>query len=331
MSSAFSPDETWIEVDAQPYPLNDEELLASDALSFASSLSSSVKKYRFENGRRYHAYREGEYPFPNDDAEQDRLDMVHYIFRMVSRGRLYHAPLREPVGRILDLGTGTGIWAIDIADEMPQASVLGNDLSPIQPTCVPPNLEFVVDDIEAVWPYATTEVFDFIHQRNLVGSISDWDHLFAQAHRHLRPGGYYEIQEFRVDFQSQAAGGLPEDSSLARWQRQLRDASRRFGKPLNVVQTLADTLRRQGFVDVTEQIRKVPIGTWARDEALKRMGILMQDHAIESVEPLTMALFTRVLGWSEGDCRAVVKEVQAEFTTRPQLFVYMHFIYGRRA
>ncbi|RJE17286.1 hypothetical protein PHISCL_10377, partial [Aspergillus sclerotialis] len=31
---------------------------------------------RYENGRRYHGYREGEYMMPNDDREQDRLDLV---------------------------------------------------------------------------------------------------------------------------------------------------------------------------------------------------------------------------------------------------------------
>lgn len=35
---------------------------------------------------------------------------------------------------MLDLGTGTGIWAIDFADEYPSANVIGTDLSPIQPT-----------------------------------------------------------------------------------------------------------------------------------------------------------------------------------------------------
>jgi SAM-dependent methyltransferase len=37
--------------------------------------------------------------------------------------------------RVLDAGTGTGMWAIDFADEYVDtgAQVVGNDLSPIQP------------------------------------------------------------------------------------------------------------------------------------------------------------------------------------------------------
>jgi methylase of polypeptide subunit release factors len=34
---------------------------------------------------------------------------------------------------VLDFATGTGMWAIDFADKYPAASVIGTDLSPIQP------------------------------------------------------------------------------------------------------------------------------------------------------------------------------------------------------
>jgi len=83
----------------------------------------------------------------------------HHVFRMLLKGDLFTAPvadrLRGPVGpgmrrpRVLDLGTGTGIWAIDVADEFPNADVIANDLSPIQPQKVPENLRFEVDDVES--------------------------------------------------------------------------------------------------------------------------------------------------------------------------------------
>jgi SAM-dependent methyltransferase len=41
--------------------------------------------------------------------------------------------------QILDIGTGTGIWAIDMADKYPMAMVIGIDLSPIQPSFIPNN------------------------------------------------------------------------------------------------------------------------------------------------------------------------------------------------
>jgi ubiquinone/menaquinone biosynthesis C-methylase UbiE len=64
---------------------------------------------------------------PTDEKEQDRLDMHHEIMSGIMGGKIYMAPLEHPA-RILDIGTGTGIWAIDMADRFPDAEVIGTDL-----------------------------------------------------------------------------------------------------------------------------------------------------------------------------------------------------------
>jgi hypothetical protein len=85
----------------------------SDLYSSAStSITSSVRDYAFENGRRYHKFHEGTYQFPNDESEQEREDMKHAMVVNLCGGRLHYAPLDNPQN-IIDLGTGTGIWAID--------------------------------------------------------------------------------------------------------------------------------------------------------------------------------------------------------------------------
>jgi 2-polyprenyl-3-methyl-5-hydroxy-6-metoxy-1,4-benzoquinol methylase len=66
---------------------------------------------------------------PTDETEQDRLDLHHELMRLVWDGNLHEAPLKEPL-RILDIGTGTGIWAIDMADKFPNAEVIGTDITP---------------------------------------------------------------------------------------------------------------------------------------------------------------------------------------------------------
>jgi SAM-dependent methyltransferase len=142
-------------------------------------VTSSILNYKYENGRRYHAYREGAYLLPNDEREQERLDLHHHVFRLTLGGRLFRAPIKSNPQRVLDFGTGTGIWAMDFADEFPSAVVLGTDLSPIQPKWVPPNCKFTVDDVEADWLYKPSEAFDYIHARGMGGSIGDWNRLYA--------------------------------------------------------------------------------------------------------------------------------------------------------
>jgi hypothetical protein len=72
-----------------------------------------VHNYRFENGRRYHIFREGAYNFPNDETEQDREDLKHAMVLNLCGGRLHFANIGENPQNILDMGTGTGIWAIE--------------------------------------------------------------------------------------------------------------------------------------------------------------------------------------------------------------------------
>ena len=53
---------------------------------------------------------------------------------LILDNKLYLAPIEKNIQKVLDIGTGTGIWAIDFADEHPSATVIGTDISPIQPT-----------------------------------------------------------------------------------------------------------------------------------------------------------------------------------------------------
>jgi tRNA G46 methylase TrmB len=76
------------------------------------------------------------YPLPNDGKEQDRLDFVHAIYMLIWNDRLHFAPLERP-RRVLDIGTGTGIWAIQFAERNPETQVVGTDLSMTRKCNVP--------------------------------------------------------------------------------------------------------------------------------------------------------------------------------------------------
>lgn len=224
--------------------------------SETTSLASSVLEYQYENGRRYHSYKAGKYFAPNDEEEQQRLDLVHHVQSMCLGGELFKAPIKEPQ-RILDIGTGTGIWAMDIADRFEMASVIATDLSPIQPKWVPPNLQFLVDDAEADWTFE--QKFDFIHIRNMTGSIADWPALLQRCLAHLKPGGWVEFGDFEP-WGSTDDNSLPEDSSYHTWQLHLHEAADKAGRSMNIVPQMKGMLQDAGSVDVREDVFKVSRG-----------------------------------------------------------------------
>jgi len=45
--------------------------------------------------------------------EADRLDLQHHVLCLTYNSKLYFSPIEKP-RNALDVGTGTGIWAIDM-------------------------------------------------------------------------------------------------------------------------------------------------------------------------------------------------------------------------
>ncbi|KAK5659095.1 hypothetical protein OQA88_1185 [Cercophora sp. LCS_1] len=226
--------------------LEADEVELDDASETASA-ASSVLNFRRENGRTYHAYKAGtEYFLPNDAAESGRLDLQHNLSILTQDNRLFISPAAKdkPLRRVLDAGCGTGIWATDFADEHPDVSVVGVDLSPIQPEFVPPNVEYLVDDLEIDWTFV--HPFDLIYMRFLTGSIKDWPRLFAQSFANLTPGGH--IEHFDTLNPLVSSDGTPSpDSPLLKWNILLLEASQKLGRPPELGSRLQDTARWGGI------------------------------------------------------------------------------------
>jgi hypothetical protein len=74
--------------------------------------------------------------------------------------------------------------ALVVGDKFPETQILGMDLSPIQPVFVPPNVKFVLDDIEHDngWDLPENH-FDFIHVRHTLHSIRNRPKLMERIFR----------------------------------------------------------------------------------------------------------------------------------------------------
>ncbi|KAL8776423.1 MAG: hypothetical protein Q9213_008279 [Squamulea squamosa] len=263
--------------------------------SITDTLESAYSRYRWENGRRYHSYRDGAYWGPNDETHNDQQDIAHHAWRLALNNQLYLAPVHNPE-RILDVGTGTGIWAIEMAESFPDAQVVGTDLSPIQPTWVPPNCMFEVDDVTMEWTFRK-DSFDFIHSREMFGSIADWDEYFRQCYLHLKPGGYVEALERGVKPVSDD-GTVGPDHFWTTWGNTVLAVGETWGKGFNAWEILKERMEGAGFVDVIQVPMKWPIGPWMQDEHMKELGMWNALRLDTGLEGYVMRLFTMAGGVS---------------------------------
>ncbi|KAJ2898478.1 hypothetical protein MKZ38_003867 [Zalerion maritima] len=305
-----------------------------------TSLHSSILAFQEENGRTYHALSAGknttpplrsvtEYILPNDDGENDRLDLQHHLDILVFEGRLALCPKAESGAKqVLDVGTGTGIWAIEFADLHPEANVIGVDLSPIQPDFIPPNCTFEIDDVEKEWTWS--KPFDFVFARHMCASFQDYQGFVDKAFSALEPGGYLEMQD--LDFPMRCDDDtMSKDSYIYKWTQGFVDAGENLGRPINSAPKYKRMLEKAGFVDVVEKQFKWPMNRWPREKKFKEIGQWAFANVDGGLEGLSLASFTRGLGWSKEETLAFCMNVRKDLkNVRIHGYWAVYVVYGKK-
>jgi ubiquinone/menaquinone biosynthesis C-methylase UbiE len=117
----------------------------------------------------------------------DRLAPTWDAMRLEDTLASYQAALErlpDPVGRALDVGTGTGAGARAIRDRFPSAEVVGVDVSPAmlaEARRLAPEISFVEGDASNL-PFDDAS-FDLVAHQNMIPFVDE-------VARVLRPGGW---------------------------------------------------------------------------------------------------------------------------------------------
>lgn len=318
---------------ADPDDDGDSALGCDDStLGSTASLSESIFDYRKHYGRTFHAERDNaQYWGANDQRQSEAMDILHHTVTLFQEGKLYQAPLkREDVKKVLDVGCGTGIWAMDFADEFPDAEVIGTDISPIQATWVPPNLRFEIEDCTSPWTFQP-DSFDYVHLRWMIGSIPDWTELFKQAYRALRPGGWLETFEPENNMRSENDTIKPTDA-MGQWKQIFNEGGRKTGRPFDIyaLGLQRKAMEEAGFVDIVEKDIRAPIGGWPKDPKLKEIGQwvhLLLDHDTEGY----VLFITMTLGWTREQILVYIAQLRREMRSGKKKAYYMQkIVWGRK-
>jgi len=209
------------------------------------------------------------------------------------------------------------------ADEHPSASVLGTDLSPVQPSYVPINCSFLVDDVESDWCY--NKKFDYIHGRFLTMGLRDWPRLYKQSFDHLNPGGWIESQEMTLQFD------CDDDTCPNRAYATLADdvaaVAAKMGINTRLGDSLGEELDKVGFINRKTVHYRWPIGDWSTDKKEKKMGLWHQKNMLTGVGSM-IAFLTRGYGMSREEAEMRITEVRKELndsSVHQYMTLYIHY------
>ncbi|KAL5326129.1 hypothetical protein ACEPPN_007267 [Leptodophora sp. 'Broadleaf-Isolate-01'] len=273
---------------------------------------------------------DAKYYLPNDEMEQDRLDLQHHLFLLTLSGELYNAPIKDIPGglhNVLDIATGTGIWAIEFAHQFPSANVIGTDLSPIQPDLAPPNCHFEVDDAEDPWlfPYQ----FDYIHGRALATCFKSHLPVFRSAFAYTKPGGYFELQDCIVPFR--CIDDSIKGTALERWVELIMAGTAKLGKDWTRVKRYREMMVEAGFEDVVERKYEWPVGTWARGERMKMLGLWYREDLLAGLQGFTVAVLTRALGMGREEVEVLLVGVREDIrSNKIHIYIPVRVVHGRK-
>ncbi|KAJ6436789.1 methyl transferase [Purpureocillium lavendulum] len=185
------------------------------------------------HGRYYGNWRSGKYLFPIDSEELNRLDIFHKFFLVARENALTKCKLENlnHPARVLDLGTGSGIWAIEICEQFAESAVQAVDRNMIQPRLI----------------------------RN-----KHWRTVYRNIFQHLAPDGCLEQVEIDWNPQWEEHGEVPPDSALTEWANCLLDALDLCKRSARISpHNVRSMIEEAGFDDFKEQTIKCYVNPWS--------------------------------------------------------------------
>ncbi|KAK8043544.1 S-adenosyl-L-methionine-dependent methyltransferase [Apiospora rasikravindrae] len=246
------------------------------------------------------------------------------------KGKLSWAPLDAEPSRVLDIGTGTGIWACDYAEAHPQSEVVGTDLSLIQPDYSPPNCHFVREDAEEEWVHDSP--FDYAHARMMTICFKDPAAMIRKIYDNLQPGGWVEYQEIGAD---QIAADAESEKliqstpfSLREYMHRVVQGAANLGRNIDVAPRLEGWMVEAGFVDVTVHQILGPVNAWSSDPVEHRIGFFITQDVIEVVQ--SASKFYKAYGMTDDEITKFVEGCCRHNKQLTKTDPSRYVVYGRK-
>ena len=253
-------------------------------------------------------------------AEFARLEDQANGYNELMAQKIVHAPLHRP-RKILEVGCGTGNVCRQLAQQFPDSTVLGVDITPVPPfSKTPQNISYITGDIKQLAGSDRRLSYgdlDYIYGRLLLGGMTSWPTYIRQMTTLLRPGGYLEIHEMacRMYRCSPASPRVPSDDDPVigadwPWQQALYRGAEQLGLDIDIGTNAQRYMKDTGLVDVQVKKYVLPFGTWMADQRpeTRRLGSQQGGIFREVFTGSILPGITRGLGIGQEDMRRMKEE-----------------------
>lgn len=155
--------------------------------------------------------------------------------------------------------------------------------------------------------------------RAVVTCFMDPRAVFQQAYDALEPGGYLELRDPIMPFQFVTPP--PEDCALKEWGEKIIEAAARIGRHWTNAQYYSQWLQELGCVNIVETREHVGLNPWMKGSRNKQLAMLLGNDMSNGLESMSMALFTRVLGWEPERVHELLHRVKEDMAD-PKIHAY---------
>ncbi|GKT61750.1 methyltransferase domain-containing protein [Colletotrichum tofieldiae] len=131
----------------------------------------------------------------------------------------------------------------------------------------------------------------------------------------LEPGGWIELSDILLDLQSDD-GTVGPDCAAQKWAMHMLEAAAIWKRPLDSCKFYKEQLAEAGFINITEKIYKWPSNPWPRDPKYKELGVWTYENLGNGLSGLSLALFTRALGWSKEELEVFLIDARKDMKDR---------------
>lgn len=273
------------------------------------------------------------YILPRDAPEEERLNFQHALLTKTFGG-LYRAPLdASHIKRVLDIGCGTGNWAIDYAKQNPNAQVVGFDVtgSPEWSTA-PSNCKLIEANGEDDSAWASLgDNFDYIHARLIVVSIRNWPSLFERISKHLNSGGWFEIQDLQFPTHC-VNGSTAAESKVVAWGELMSSGMQKFGLDPYAMNQFPQQMQHVGLMNAKTDEFKMMSGPWGDNDHERELGKMGNKNYHMGFRGFTTTVMKGAHGYTDEQVEEQVRGVLEEIDTlKYKTYVPVKVVYAQKA